>query len=407
MRVEFLDGAAGVANVVGSAVILALGVLVLLPQPRGRPQWSFALLAWGIGIGTGTSNLVFPDDPAMTAAMWAIVGIGHVVGAIGLVGVVQSVTGRLDGRQWATGIAAFLVFAAVMATGYVLPPGPGQTLAALGFPQTPTIVPGAFFATMFFAAGWAAAFVLARWSSRPGPRDRAQAALFSSCLVVYPAAISTQFLASRLPFGDWLAFGSMVAAVCVSAAWLASSRRGDRRVQLAASWAPLAIVTLGLVAGANSVAWVGGASRIIMTALAAFAILRYHAFGIHTKLRFGISKGSVAGVVVAVVFMVSEGAQSLFGEDKQWLGLVVGGLVVFAIAPIQRAADRFAERAVPSPRSLKDESSASTIYRKQAALVWSDGKITAKERRLLRQLRDELHLPPHEADRIDDEVAPR
>jgi hypothetical protein len=395
VSVDVLAGSAGVANLVGSAVIVALGLLVLLPAPRGRPQRSFALLACGIGVGAGASNLVF-SDPDWTTAMWAVLAVGHVVSLVGLVGVVGSVTGPLTGKARIVAAAAFTVVAATMHVGYFLDPGPQQGFAALGYPVTPALVPGTSVATLFFSACWAAAFVLARWAARPGPHDSRHAALLSSSLLVYPAAIATQAPGSGFPVWDWLALGSMLAAGVVSVAWLAASRQGAGRAMLAAAWAPLAIVVLGLLSGASQVQWVGGASRIAMTVLVAFAILRYHALGIHATLRFGISKGTVAGIVVAVFFIASEAAQQFFGATLQneYVGIVAAGLLVFAIAPLSRVADRIAEAAVPSglaPGGAAADDARADLRRAYAAAA-RDGRITHEEELALARLATRLGL---------------
>lgn len=392
MSVGLLHG--GLGNIVGSLVIVALGIVVLLPRPRQRAQRSFAIFAIGIGLGTGASNLVFTDPAWPTELMWGLLGAGHAVALFALVGFVGATTGRPHGRDaWLLAVC-FVVVAAVLTSGYLQPERLDAGMRILNFPDNRTIVPATFVASIFFAASWAAAMMLARWASGKTTAEQGQAVLLSSALVTYPAVIGTMGVRAELPLWSGLAWGTMLGAALVALAWLWTARRSaSTRTVVVAALVPLLLVCAGMLLNASTAPWAPGASRIVMTALVAFAILRYHALGIDAKLRFGISKGSVAGVLVAVVFLVSEGAQSLFGADKQWLGLVAGALVVFAIAPLQRAADRLAEAAVPRDQPAREAiAGAEARYRAVAARYLRDGVLSPDEEATLAHLASDLGI---------------
>ena len=383
MSVGVIDG--GVANVVGSAVIVALGILALLPAPRDRPQRAFAAMALGLGIGTGASNLVFTDADWANVLMWGLLGAGHVVALLGLVGFVAALTGRPRGRELAIATAAFAILTAVLASGYLRPAELRSANEAAGFAWNLALAPSTLAAVLFFAAAWTAAIALARWARDKSAADREQAAILAMALMPYPAVIGTMGVRIDAPLWRGLVFGSMLAAALASLAWLQVARRAGRRPALAAALAPPVFVTLGMLANLETAPWSAGASRVVMTALVAYAILRYHAFGIHATLRFGISKSTIAAVFIAVFFIASEAAQQFLGDTlgSTYVGIAAAGALVFAMAPLQRAAERLAERAVPSAgpgsatvaqRSTKEEA-----YRRALRIALRDRVISRAE----------------------------
>lgn len=406
MDVTLLPG--GLGNLVGSAVIVAFGILVLVPRPRKLAQRSFAVFAVALGVGTGASNLVFADPAWPTALMWGLLGAGHAVAILALVGFVRATIGTPRGGGAILLVACFVALSATLTSPFFRSEGLMAEFQALGFPDVPTILPATLVACLFFAASWTAAIALARWTSGMPPGEEGQGVLLSSALVVYPAVIGTMGVRGGPPFWNELAVGTMVAATLVAFAWLWTARRAVRpRAAVIAAFVPVVAVTFGMLLNASTAPWAPGASRITMTALVAFAILRHHALGIDATLRFGISKGTVAGIVVAAVFVASEGAQAVLGEGRQWLGLVAGALVVFLIAPLQRAADRLAEAAVPHAKpapALAASSGAEARYREVARRFLQDGTLSPHEEATLAHLAQDLGIPAGRAFELREEA---
>jgi hypothetical protein len=139
-----------------------------------------------------------------------------------------------------------------------------------------------------------------------------------------------------------------------------------------------------------------------------YAVLHGEIAGIDAKVRFTLSKTTVAAVFVGVFFAASEVAQQFFGDrfQSEYLGIAAAGLLVVAIAPLQRLADRLAAKAVPAPASGTPDGPIA-MYREQVLLAWSDGKLNSKERKMLRSLRDRLGLDLATAERVEDEVGGR
>ena len=132
----------------------------------------------------------------------------------------------------------------------------------------------------------------------------------------------------------------------------------------------------------------------------AFAVVRYQAFGLDVKVKWAIGRGTVAAAFVAVFFVASEGAQTVLAERVgPVLGLAAAGLLVFALAPLQRFAERVSEAALPGvkpvTRMSADEKAA--LYFDQARFAWGDGSLSAKDRQILDVARTRLGLSLEEA----------
>jgi len=143
--------------------------------------------------------------------------------------------------------------------------------------------------------------------------------------------------------------------------------------------------------------------------LITYAFIRGRFLGIDVKVRFAISKSTIAAVFIAVFFVASEAAQQFFGDRFQsgYLGILAAGALVFAIAPLSRVADRLAEKAVPitgaSAASGTSPRSADT-YRRAVRLALKDRKLTTDEEVELAQVAHDLGLSAPDATRIRHEV---
>lgn len=85
----------------------------------------------------------------------------------------------------------------------------------------------------------------------------------------------------------------------------------------------------------------------------------------------------------------------------EYLGIVAAGLLVVAIAPLQRLADRLAQVAVPGPypdaRSRAAARGAEAAYMAGVRAAARDGEITRREERHLADMAEHLHIGPKRA----------
>lgn len=130
------------------------------------------------------------------------------------------------------------------------------------------------------------------------------------------------------------------------------------------------------------------------------ALLRFQLFEFDLRVKRGLAKSVVAGAFIFIFLVISQMVESL---SNQVFGLVGGaiaaGLALFALRPIESTAARVAERAMPgvedTPAYRRER--AREIYRAAFESASRDGALTARERRVLATLQDELGISATEA----------
>lgn len=149
---------------------------------------------------------------------------------------------------------------------------------------------------------------------------------------------------------------------------------------------------------------------IVAVGLMARALLKFQLFDFDLRVKWTLSKGTVAAVFIAVFFVVSEGAQAVFAA--RWgplLGLAAAGLLVFALAPLQRLADRVADRALPrvEPTPAYVQFKKMEVYHAAVESAIEEGGITERERRTLDRLRAKLGIAPEDAAHVERDATTR
>ena len=144
--------------------------------------------------------------------------------------------------------------------------------------------------------------------------------------------------------------------------------------------------------------------------LIAYGILRAHLFDIDLRIRWTIKQSTLAAAVVAIVYVLSEGASRLLSSEFGNLaGLLAAAIVVFFLAPLQRFADRVASTAMPNTRNTPEYAAFRKLQVYEAALAEArqGGSISQKERALLERLRDTLGISAVDAETMERELQSR
>lgn len=178
---------------------------------------------------------------------------------------------------------------------------------------------------------------------------------------------------------------TLVVAIPWVIAYGRTGGRGARRVVVTVLTFLVAGTLLGIYVPLVPLA---GLARLFDVLLVAYAVMRLHYLDLDVKVRWGVSKTTIAALFIAVFFIVSEGAAAFFSD--QWgtgIGIAAAGALVFAIAPIMKWADRFAAHAVPVAH-LDVEA----IYRQSLRVALKDGIIDPDEEEALAVQGDELGL---------------
>ncbi len=192
----------------------------------------------------------------------------------------------------------------------------------------------------------------------------------------------------------------VAALVLVAAVWLSATRGPGGRLARNMAWFTLAILLVGALASQHAITGSWESVRFLTVLVLIYAVFKHQLLGIDTKLRFALSKSTIAAVFIAVFFIASETAQQFFGETlgSTYIGIAAAGALVFAMAPLQRVAERLAEKAVPLPAQVGaaaptrfDESPHADAgrvdaYRRAVRHALRDREITREEERHLADL---------------------
>jgi hypothetical protein len=143
---------------------------------------------------------------------------------------------------------------------------------------------------------------------------------------------------------------------------------------------------------------------LIYVPIIAYGILRTQLFDIDLRIRWTIKQSTVAGVFIAVMFVISEGAsQFLSDELGKVTGLLAAGVLMFFLAPLQRFAERVAGAAMPNTKNTPEYAAfrKMQVYEAAVAEAQQEGGISHKERTLLAHLRDSLGVSAADAETIE------
>jgi hypothetical protein len=144
--------------------------------------------------------------------------------------------------------------------------------------------------------------------------------------------------------------------------------------------------------------------------LLAYAVLRSQLFDIDLRIRWAIKQSTLAAAVVAIIFLLSEGADRLLSAELgNFAGLLAAAIVVFFLAPLQHLAERVAGVAMPKTQNTPEYAAFRKMQVYEAALAEAQqgGGISQKERALLNRLRDSLEVSTSDAEAIEVQMQAR
>lgn len=139
----------------------------------------------------------------------------------------------------------------------------------------------------------------------------------------------------------------------------------------------------------------------------AYGILRTQLFDIDLKIKWTIKQSTLAGIFVAIMFIISEGAaQFLEAELGSIAGLLAAAVVMFFLAPLQRFSEKVAAAAMPNTENTPEYKTfrKMKVYESAVSDAQAEGGISSKERALLDVLRDSLGISESDAKAIEDEL---
>jgi len=180
-------------------------------------------------------------------------------------------------------------------------------------------------------------------------------------------------------------------------------------------WGGIYLVAMvwGNVLTPTGLAWLGqfySGSLLVYAILVGYGLLTVQLFDIDLRVRWTIKQGTVAAAFIAVFFLVSEGAATFLSQAfGNVLGLVAASLLMFALAPLQRAAESLAERAMPGVEDTPEYASYRKLQVYAAALesAYQEGGVSDRERAMLGRIAESLGLHPSDAERLEHDIRER
>lgn len=145
---------------------------------------------------------------------------------------------------------------------------------------------------------------------------------------------------------------------------------------------------------------------IIYVPLVAYGVLRVQLFDIDLRLKRTLKRGTVAAAFVATFFVVSELASNyLSSQFGTVLGVLGTGALVFFLDPIQRAAERLSNAAMPNTVETPEYESFRKlqVYDSAVRAALEDGHISERQRRVLDSMIASMGIDPAVAERMEED----
>lgn len=149
---------------------------------------------------------------------------------------------------------------------------------------------------------------------------------------------------------------------------------------------------------------------LLAVPLIAYGILRAHLFDIDLKIRWTIKQSTLAGLIVSIIFLVTEGASEFLSAELGTVsGLLAAAVLIFFLTPLQRFAESVASKAMPNTENTPEYVAFRKMQVYEAALrdALVEGGISDKERNLLGHLRESLGISHADAEAIEAELTKR
>lgn len=146
---------------------------------------------------------------------------------------------------------------------------------------------------------------------------------------------------------------------------------------------------------------------LLAVPLIAYGILRAHLFDIDLRIRWTIKQSTLAALIIAIIFLISEGASTFLSAELGTVaGLLGAAVVIFFLTPLQHFAERVAARAMPNTENTPEYVAFRKMQVYEAALLdaMAEDGISSKERALLIHLQESLGIAVADAEAIEREL---
>ncbi len=391
-----------IVDAAGGALIALLGIWVLFLRPRTQATRTLGVVCVSYGLAFFVHNLVEPTASIANPTI-IVVCVLLLLASASLLMLAAIFPRPIAGveRAWFWGTVAGSVLLTTIwsiSDHTLLLPG-GVAAGATG---SLARVGDFLFSLVLAVVAGVVLFLGARSLMTNDAQEKRQYQMLTAAFLLWIGYTTGALAYYRW---GWLFDAVLACLVVTGALFLVQTSRGPgtrgaRNVALLCFAMPATGMLAVLVLGGSGEGGYGLA-RLLMVLLLVYAILRHSMLGIDAKVRFAISKSTLAAIFIAVFFIASEAAQQFFGDtfsSRQYgayMGIAAAGGLVFVFAPMQRLADRIAEKAVPLGAAIA--TAGKTGPREESyldAIRWAlrDRRLTRAEEAKLSSLAEQLGI---------------
>lgn len=399
-----------IVRLLAGAALLALGLVVISVRRHNGAALAFGAFSGGLGLVNVV--LAFFVTPESTGGAVPILFLGFLVNSAGAWGLFATFPRRLQASERGLVVTAVLV-SLLYRIAYLYAQVERDPAYFTSIRDASPSLSIAYQINVALAnSGIVATVILFALRTLRAPAEARSDVRSYAILVVGFIMFTGAGIRNFSTGGDFARIALLQGSLHVGYAilWVLATRGPHRsiarNVVLAIAAAAIALGALGVMAPT----YAPTAETLLGTLVLGYGVLRGQIEGLDLKVRFAISKSTVAGIFIAVFFLASEGAQLFFGQGNEIVGLIAAGALVFAMSPLQRAADRLAERAVPmaipapaSP-SIVPTPERETVYRDALRLALRGRRISRAEESQLHRLAEALGIRPGRAHEMLAEV---
>ncbi len=423
-------------SILQAVALVAMATWIFVAQPAKRSHWSLALFLFLRGVAAFPLSLLLRDDIALFVASQRFMNWVLVMSVLVLAYFVAWFPrpSRLARTNWfgfvLVGLAVLysLVFIAFPKLWFTFGPTPAHFLqsfwpySALEAGLLAHVAPEVVYGGITFAMAW-------RLVKEPVNGSKRSVLLVAMALILAElfASVDSTFItfviwnspdlqvfdASLLVANVVQLLVGTLLLLAASALVLLDGWRENGRFPRGRAFVLGAPVVAGVLTGlfldtGAFFFFCAGILGLTFPILLGVAIMRTRLLGVDAKFKFTVKASTLAGIFLAVGFFVTEGATQFLGDrtGNAYLGIGATALLVFAISPLQRFADRVASTAVPNAKPVvhMDANEKEVAYREVVLMAWADGAVTASERLGLERARNTLGLTDSKANKVEQAV---
>lgn len=350
----------------------ALYVFVVAPPSRGARFLVAMLVVDGLAVITSGKNLLHVNPfIENTLGLPAIPGVAHQVSDWALIAVYLPFLGMTLNSPLVAPLKKPVIARAVMIGGFAvaafIPFLPHEVRQQFNVP---------FYVVICIVLAWGFAAAVHSWyiATNDAERDRARA---------FTIAFGLRDIMWTFSFSMWSAyyfglFGGQSSRLPDSASTL--------DIVLAVSY-QLAV--------------------ILYVPLVAYGVLRVQLFDVDLRIKRTIKRSTIAAAFVATFFIISESAGNyLSSQFGTVLGVLGTAALIFFLDPIQRAAERISDAAMPNTHDTPEYETFRKlqVYESAVRAALEDGHISDRQRRVLTSMIESMGIDAKVAEALENDA---